>query len=93
MGVGDAGGAAHVQDPVVSVRWSDDGGSRFSNQLDISLGDVTADLGAQGDYEKRMVLRRLGISGNHGRVYELSISAPVNRAFIQATADVTGLSA
>lgn len=88
MGVGDAGGAAHIQDPVASVRWSDDGGSRWSNQLDTSLGNTEADLGAQGEYRKRMKLTRLGTSTEHGRIYELSVSAPVTRAFIKAKADV-----
>lgn len=88
MGVGDAGGAAHVQDPVASIRWSDDGGKRFSNQLDTSLGNTEADLGEQGDYRKRIKLTRLGTSTEHGRIYEISISAPVTRTFIKAKADV-----
>lgn len=121
MGVGNSDGPAHVQDPKLLLRWSDDGGNRWSDQVEQSLqdyvelllgeidggdadgvfdqlldgaeapGNFALPLAPQGNYEKRIKLNRLGTSSTHGRTYEISISAPVNRVLIDCLANVTVL--
>ena len=51
----------------VSLRWSDDGGHTFNSTPRV------ASLGAAGDYSKRVIFRRLGMTTQlRDRVYELS---------------------
>lgn len=92
IAITDSGALDHITNPAVMLRWSDDGGSRFSNQLSTSLGNTESDLGAQGDYDKRIKFTRLGTSTEHGRIYEVSVSAPVTKTFIKAKADVQPVS-
>ena len=56
----------------VSLRWSDDGGHTYNTER-------TASLGAFGDYSKRVIFRRLGMTTQlRDRVYELSgIDSPI----------------
>jgi len=72
-GVGTSGQGA---DPQVIIDWSDNGGRSWSNQY-------TRALGATGQFNKRVVFRRLGAARD--RVYRYSISDPVRRTLIQAT--------
>jgi hypothetical protein len=57
---------------LVSLRWSDDGGHTYNTER-------TASLGAFGDYSKRVIFRRLGMTTQlRDRVYELSgIDSPI----------------
>jgi hypothetical protein len=66
-------------DPQMMLRWSDDGGKTWSSEH-------WRDMGAIGEYARRVIWRRLGQSFN--RVYEVVISDPVKRVIIDAWADV-----
>lgn len=61
--------------PKAMLRWSDDGGHKWSNTRE-------APIGAMGQYRTRVRFNRLGQSRD--RVYELSISDPVKVAIIGA---------
>jgi hypothetical protein len=63
------------KDPVVSLRWSDDGGHSWSNYHEKEAGKV-------GEYGKRVIWRRLGATRD--RVYEISGSDPVKTAIVGA---------
>lgn len=67
-------------DPLISLRWSDDG-RVFNNE-------VTRPMGKLGEYEKRIVFSRLGAARQ--RVYELAIDAPVKKVIVGATLEVKG---
>jgi hypothetical protein len=68
------------EDPKLMLRWSDDGGHTWSNEITTSIGKV-------GEFSSRVVFRRLGRSRD--RVYELKITDPVKVRFISALIDVT----
>ncbi len=68
-------------DPEVMLRWSDDGGYSWSNELRAKLGRI-------GERLTRVLFRRLGKSRD--RVYEVSISDPVKRIITDAFLDVSG---
>jgi len=58
-------------DPVVDLRWSDDGGHTWSNIHSAKMGKL-------GEYGKRIIWRRLGMTRRlRDRVYEVSGSDPV----------------
>lgn len=65
----------HLREPVVEMRYSDDGGHTWSNVK-------TAGLGFTGDYRKRVIWRRLGKSRN--RIYEIACSDPVSLRMVDA---------
>ncbi len=67
--------------PVGLVRSSDDGGQTWSPTRDV-------DLGAIGRFRTQATLRRLGLAGVGGRVYELVITDPVVRAIVDADVEV-----
>lgn len=67
-------------DPKIMLRYSDDRGRTWSNELSRSLGKI-------GNYGLRAIWRRLGQF--RSRVFELSVSDPVRRVVIQAFADIT----
>lgn len=73
MGVGLQTGQG--SDPQLMLRWSDDGGETYSNTYGRSLGKA-------GKYSQRAIWRRLGRGRN--RVFELSISDPVQRTILGA---------
>lgn len=62
-------------DPVMMLRWSDDGGHTWSNLHEKSIGRV-------GEYRARVIWRRLGMSRD--RVYEISGTDPVKIAIMGA---------
>jgi hypothetical protein len=62
--------------PQAMLRWSDDGGTTFGSEHWTSIG-------AAGDYKNRAYWRRLGRARD--RVYEMSISDPVQRDIVGAT--------
>jgi hypothetical protein len=65
-------------DPLVMLRWSDDGGHTWSNEHWRSMGRV-------GQYSYRTLWRRLGMSVKlRDRVYEISGTDPVKIAIMGA---------
>jgi hypothetical protein len=78
MGVG-IDGSGQGSDPKVMMRYSDDGGNSWSNELQASIGKI-------GETKKRAAWNRLGSS--RGRVYEVAVSDPVRQlAFLGARID------
>lgn len=72
------------EDPVVLLRWSDDGGHTWSSGKRNTLGKI-------GEYFKRVIFRRLGMTEKlRDRVYELSGTDPVKIAIMGAKLDVDG---
>lgn len=67
MRVGD-GLPSTLEKPMVSLRWSNDGGRSWGNP-------VMRDFGGTGQYLRNVEFNRLGYARN--RVYEVSYSAPV----------------
>jgi hypothetical protein len=65
-GVGIVSGQG--SNPTVMLRWSDDGGETWSNEVHVSAGKM-------GEYTRRAIWRRLGRSRD--RVYEVVVSDPV----------------
>lgn len=76
VGLGTVSGQG--QNPVVSLRWSDDAGQTWSNFYSVSAGRM-------GAYQTRVIWRRLGRSRN--RVFEFSVSDPVPWRVIDAFLD------
>ena len=72
-GVGLSSGQG--QDPQAMLRWSNDGGSTWSNEYWTSIGK-------QGKYQNRAIWRRLGWSRD--KVFEVSITDPVKAVIISA---------
>jgi hypothetical protein len=68
-------GAGNPRPPQAMLRWSNDRGSTWSNEY-------IADCGFAGQYNTRVIWRRLGRS--RYRVYELSVSDPCQWALIDA---------
>lgn len=63
------------EDPQAMLRWSNDGGSTWSNEYWTSIGK-------QGKYQNRAIWRRLGWSRD--KVFEVSISDPVKAVIVSA---------
>ncbi len=55
-------------DPIIQIRWSDDGGRVFGNWHQMDLGD-------RSEYNTRMVIRMMGSSRD--RVYHIRSSEPI----------------
>lgn len=72
-GVGLASGQG--SDPEAMLRWSNDGGSTWSNEHWRTIGKV-------GKYRHRAIWRRLGIARD--RVFEVSITDPVKAVIVSA---------
>lgn len=68
------------EDPMIQLRWSDDGAKTWSNAHLRSMGKI-------GEYLKRVIWRRLGTSRD--RIYEIRTTEPVKIAIIDAYAKVT----
>jgi hypothetical protein len=77
QGVGRVSGQG--SDPQVMLRFSDDGGRKWSSEKWRSMGKI-------GETTKRVVFNRLG--QHRDRVYEFAITDPVRRTLILATTDV-----
>lgn len=71
MQVGMSVGTSAPNDPVVLLRWSDDGGRTFNNP-------ITASMGATGEYLTSVQFQRLGIGRR--RVFSVEWDAPVDTA-------------
>jgi len=63
------------QNPQAMLRWSNDGGSTWSNEYWTSIG-------AQGKYKNRAIWRRLGWSRD--RVFEVVVTDPVKAVIVSA---------
>jgi hypothetical protein len=63
------------QNPQAMLRWSDDGGSTWSNEHWVSIGQV-------GQYKNRALWRRLGHARD--RIYEVNVSDPINAVIVSA---------
>jgi hypothetical protein len=63
------------QTPQAMLRWSNDGGSTFSNEHWVSIGKI-------GNYVNRALWRRLGWSRD--RIFEVVISDPVKAVIVSA---------
>lgn len=80
-GIGLNSTTAALQEPKVGLRWSDDGGRSWSNQLYRSLGKI-------GEYTKRVEFAGLGLTGHTGRIWEVEASSAVIRSLMNAAVDV-----
>ena len=75
-------GASTVQgsDPLMMVRWSDDGGKTWSNEAFMLMGKI-------GEWRWRVRLTRLGKSRD--RVFELVITDPIPVRIIDGLVNYT----
>lgn len=73
-------------DPVVGISYSEDGGATWSNERLEAVGRL-------GDRRKRVVTRRLGVSGEDGRTFRFRMSANVAKGLTGASVDVEKLRA
>ncbi|BCJ90359.1 hypothetical protein IZ6_10940 [Terrihabitans soli] len=79
MGRGLVDGREPIEtDPVVRIRYSDDGGNSFSQPIERSLG-------RHAKFDTRITVNRLGLTGPFGRVYELEVSDPVYVGLLTAS--------
>jgi hypothetical protein len=64
-----------IINPEAMLRWSNDGGSTWSNEHWVSIGQ-------QGKYKNRAIWRRLGMARD--RIFEVAISSPVKAVIVSA---------
>ena len=67
--------------PQAMLRWSNDGGSTWTKYYTVSIGQL-------GKYKNRAIWRRLGFARD--RVFEVSITDPVNAVIIGANLKASG---
>jgi hypothetical protein len=72
---GESGFATQGADPQAMLRWSNDGGSTWSNEHWVSIG-------VQGRYRNRAIWRRLGQARD--RVYEVVVTDPIKAVIVAA---------
>jgi hypothetical protein len=70
-----------TNNPQAMLRWSNDGGSTWSNEHWTSVGQL-------GKYRNRAIWRRLGTARD--RIFEVSVTDPVNFVIISANLKVQG---
>lgn len=70
-----------TNNPQAMLRWSNDGGSTWSNEYWTSVGQM-------GKYKNRAIWRRLGMARD--RIFEVSVTDPVNFVIISANLKVQG---
>jgi hypothetical protein len=81
LGVANQVGANTVlTNPQAMLRWSSDGGSTWSNEHWVGLGQ-------QGKYNNRAIWRRLGWSRD--RIFEVSVTDPVKAVIVSANLKAT----
>lgn len=80
-GVGLNSTESHKSNPLIGMRYSDDGGNSWSNQL-------TRSLGAQGSGRTRVSYHGLGQTGRIGRIWEIQCDAPVLRTLLGASVEI-----
>lgn len=69
-------------DPIITLRFSDDGGKTWSYEKNKSIGSI-------GNYSKQIKWQRLGQSSKGGRIFEITVSDPVRIAIGSAYAMIT----
>ena len=67
--------------PQAMLRWSNDGGSTWSNEHWVTIGQ-------QGKYKNRAIWRRLGTARD--RIFEVSITDPVNAVIVSSNLKISG---
>ena len=67
--------------PQAMLRWSNDGGSTWSNEH-------WASIGLQGKYQNRIIWRRLGWARD--RIYEVVVTDPVKAVIVSANLKASG---
>ena len=72
---GTSGTASQNVNPQAMLRWSNDGGSTWSNEH-------WAGIGQQGKYKNRVIWRRLGTARD--RIYEVVVTDPVKAVIVSA---------
>ena len=73
--------AGQGSDPQAMLRWSDDGGSTWSNEHWCTLGKM-------GAYKNRAIWRRLGFARD--RIFEVTVTDPVYRVLVSANLNADG---
>lgn len=68
------GGVADGTDPLVQMRYSDDGGRTWTDWIERSLGVI-------GDYTDHPVWKKLGSVNAPGRTFEFRVSDPISCVF------------
>jgi len=85
IGGGGSGGGVVINttttNPQAMLRWSNDGGSTWSKEYWVPIGAV-------GRYKNRAIWRRLGMARD--RVFEVSITDPVNAVIVSANLKAYG---
>ncbi len=72
-------------DPHVMIRWSNDRGKTWSNEIALSVGKL-------GEYGKRIIARRLGKCwGTIGRIFEISFTDPIPFRITDAYVEGSGI--
>jgi hypothetical protein len=72
---------ATTSNPQAMLRWSNDGGSTWSNEHWTGVGQI-------GKYQNRAIWRRLGMARD--RIFEVSVTDPVNFVIISANLKLQG---
>lgn len=72
-------GSVQGSDPMIMMRFSDDGGHTWSNEKQAAIGTL-------GNYKTRAIWRRLGQSRD--RVFEISVTDPIDVTFIDAEIEI-----
>lgn len=72
--------------PVIEIMYSEDGGATWSNPRIVEVG-------RDGERRKRVVVNRLGISGEDGRTWRFRMSANVVKGVMGAAVEVEKLRA
>lgn len=83
-GVGLVTGSTYQTDPEIMLNVSKDGGMTYGSTM-------LRPLGARGQYATEIRFNRLGSSRGVGMAFKVSVSAPVERAIFQGTAELRKL--
>jgi hypothetical protein len=67
--------SSYARDPKMMLRWSDDGGKRWSNERQLDCGQAR-------NFKKRVIARRLGQSRD--RIYEIATTDPIPWRIVDA---------
>ena len=80
LGVNAVNNLSTTTYPQAMLRWSNDGGSTWSREYWVTIGQ-------QGKYKNRAIWRRLGMARD--RVFEVAITDPVNAVIVSANLKAT----
>jgi hypothetical protein len=75
VAIAGSGGTTSGVDPQAMLRWSNDGGSTYSNEHWTSIGQI-------GAYKNRAMWRRLGYARD--RIFEVVVTDPVKAVIVSA---------